>query len=118
MCDCVPGVPVIVAKQAFTGQTASIAATTIYTPDVDGDFELSVYAVVDPSLSGVASISALWTDEYGSYDVSWCDANPTIPGKNTQTLHVTSGNPIQIASLYSKSGPALPYDVFVTVTRK
>lgn len=111
----VPYTPMIVAKQSFVNQTTNVGTTTIYTPTEDGDYEVSVYAAQDSSLSGGATITLSWTDEYSACSVT-LDTNHNVPALFEETLHIPSGNAIQIAIAYS--GATYPYSAYFTVTKK
>lgn len=115
----VPFTPVVVGKQNFS-LTSNLSATTLYTPSEDGDFEVTLYASQDPTLNGSADVKLSWVDDFNTYSTkTLLSTNSGQPSYWQETLHVTSGNPIQISAAYSlQGGSALPVNVYATVTKK
>lgn len=105
-------VPKIEASYSNTGLSASLAATTVFTPSNTGLYRVSVYAVVQ---SGAGSIAGQvgFTDDYGAKDLSTnLSAFSTAPASVALTVKATAGNPITI--LWNLTGTAT-YDTYVVV---
>lgn len=117
MCD-VPFGPVIVAKQSYLSQTASLPMTTIYTPAVDGDYIVVVYPTFTvPSVGAVfLNLTLQWTDELGV-------KSSGVPNNSQTTIRAVANQPIQLGAVwaeYTGSGgtsPGMYFDVFVTVVK-
>lgn len=118
-----PRGPVIVFKKVLTNQSASISATTLYTPTVDGDYLVSGYLVANGCCNGgSAELDVHWTDEFAArtsgYGTVVGGASNAVSG--SVVMHVTSGNPITFSTIYntSSSEPNISYDLFITVVKE
>lgn len=112
-----PPTSALVATQSFTGQTAALAATTIFTPSADGTFRVSLVCDNNPSnltSPGVASLS--YTNEYGtSLTVSTPNVGSNSSSEQlTLTVRAKANQPIQVSASVSGPGP-YAYDVFVAI---
>jgi len=113
-----PYAPQVVAKLALTGQTTSLPLTTVYTPTVDGDYQIAAYITQSNIASGYASAELSWTDECGL--VGHWSLGSGVDGSGTQTANprVPAGSSIQVKTTYNSGNGTPPsYDLFVTVTQ-
>lgn len=113
--------PRIVAQPVFLAQTGAMSAQTVFTPSVEGDYRISVYA---PSHNAGGNsglnliVSASWSDTVTSRIFSGAPASGNLGccvAQNfvefTIPIHVTS-SPITIQA--NSNAPDV-YDVYVTV---
>lgn len=107
-------IPMIIAKQSWLNQTASLSATTVFTPSEDGDYRVNVYMTADTSSPPGWSPTLYWTDEYGSREEGLQDTGPFA--SYVVIIHAVSGQPIQV-SVGGGSNPP-QYDLFVTVVQE
>lgn len=102
-------VPKIEASQSFLNQSADLAATTVFTPSVDGMYRVSAY-VRSVSGTGGAAARIGWTDEAGTTSTGLNLAGS--PGQCTVPMKALAGTPITIqASIYS----SCTYSLYVVV---
>jgi len=106
----------VVAKAAFVGQTGNLPATTVYTPLVTGDYRLSMY-VDQPTYQGsYPCVYWTWTDDFSAQinATGACTGggSTSVFGSNDVFVRALAGQPIQITSQGSASGP---FNVYVTV---
>ena len=119
-----PVSPVIVAKQNFLGQNSNIPTTTLYTPSVDGDFQIIFYGNArtnDTTCNSSLVSTFLWVDDFRSETVvvgtgpggtgTPLNNNPVPP------IHATAGNPIQLSGTYNAASCNASYDIFITVIK-
>jgi hypothetical protein len=130
--------PVVVKKLALVNQVATIPATLLTTPTVDGDYEVMVYEellATDPTSFGQFAPVGLtpkvsWTDDIGAQNTTNTDrAFGVGAGVGTDcecprysfslVIHAKAGTPIQFAGQYfpGSSTSPVPVDVFVTLTK-
>ena len=106
--------PQIVAKQSYTGKTAALASTAIYTPAASGVFRVSV--ALENTTGGTDNVTATitWTDAYHSQTI---DMQKYARGIYTSgfwgviAIPVASGNAISISASYVSG----TYDLYVVV---
>ncbi len=135
-----PAVPLIVARVALTGQTASIPTTILLTPSVDGLYRISSYGVITvPNATfGQWDVQLNWSDESGPELCSnflpcalmqmWSDPVETHFGgatgnqgafapNTTTVVRVKAGTPLTFAVVPDSNGDTSgsTYDLFITV---
>lgn len=115
----VPFGPVVVAKQAFLGETSGISTTTIYTPSADGDFLVSVSGEASSTGAGVIDQVA-WTGNRGSYTwQTYINSTNNCCGTfYSQAIHVVAGQAITFTTLEASSMYPSDYDVTVIVIQQ
>lgn len=139
-----PRGPVIVAQLSLTGQTSPISSTVLYTPAVDGNYVVSGYAMVNPTVSGpngALQVGIGWTDEFNTYPTpdfgvnggfsfpngkssnDGSVGNPPGSGALGVFVHVKGGAPIKYNTLWflGTTGHPIPagsYDLFITVVKE
>src|SRR5690349_16798256 len=96
--------PRVVAKQSFLNQSAGIPITTIFTPNTDGDFQVTMYGTVNGgnpcnSMTFVSG-TIYWTDEYNSPVFSGGAAQCTAQSAFVASFHAKGGTPIQFKTDY------------------
>ncbi len=116
-----PYAPQVVAKLALTSQTAVLPLTTVYTPAVEGDYQVSVYftATTTTSYPPGADGSISWTDTRAQTDHSEIDSGWGSTSTFSVCPHLPAGSPIQVQiGTYNDGGdPSFAYDLFVTVVQ-
>lgn len=124
---CIPGVPIIVAKQSYLAQTASLPTTTVFTPTEDGEYRLAYYQTVSTpgaGLTGSLAFHVAWTDEYHANAMSWGATGAlqaygvSLAGGMMAVLHAVAGQPIEFTATWSSTDPSQTYDLFVTVVKE
>ena len=125
MCN-VPFGPVVVAKQSFLNQTASLPATTIYTPTEDGFFLVQTYLTVSAfaadSSSGGGTVLIGYTDPAAAESFEGVSINSGLQQGPTgngfqNTIYALSGEPITLSVNFSFHDPDQTYSAYVTVIR-
>jgi hypothetical protein len=118
-----PVSPVIVAKQSFLVQNSNIPITTLYTPSVDGDYEVFYYGnaqAPDNTCNSSFQTPLTWTDDYRLEQIN-LQVGPSGTGTlitNTSVvMHVKAGSPIQISGTYSPGTCSASYNFFLTVIK-
>jgi hypothetical protein len=127
-----PTAPIRVTNLSFLSQTAALPTTTLYTPQADGNYRVSIYAV---SLNGFASNFSLyfqmnWTDDFGSAGIcsgsgggesnggtinDTCNIFPTFAtaGYRDVTLHAKANTPITLGTQFGSA--AYTYNLYIVV---
>ncbi len=130
--SCFIGIPVIVSKLSFIGKNASLPTTTVFTPDEEGDYRVSLYASLTtppPGFGGSFSVSLGFNDEQRNYPVQVVGGNGGLDGVSMTPLDLNSGfiihfhsaaKPIQISTVFniSAGAPDQTYDLYVTVIKE
>lgn len=111
-----------VARATYTGQTASISTTTLFTPAADGDYLVEIYDVLEASASeeSDAQVFVSWNDGIRTETWGQCDANNGAlfahPTECHVIIHATSENPIQFSVTYGTID-STPYDLYINVLK-
>lgn len=128
----------VVAKKSYIGHTQPIPATTIYTPVDDGDYRITLYAMIKNAPAGpngTVLVGVGYTDEFNTYGLpdfgvpglsfsqSGSSGTASAVVGQQAIIHVKGGTQIQINSLWYQgdAGHALPagsYDLFITVLKE
>lgn len=115
------GQPAIVATAALTGQTASIGATTLYTPAAIGTYRVSVYQLCSGAGSGGTLDTTIgWTD-----NVQAQSSNPAAQVDLTSKGSASSGTifiqstaaAITYETTVAGAAGDPEYDLYITVER-
>lgn len=122
----VPYVPMVVAAQSFLNRTASIAATTLYTPSADGTFRVSVYSEITTTSGGGCPLLS-WVDDFNTHTnqslvqvdgggacINSGGSGTPNYGWATWIVRATSGNAISFSFPGSTTTPVV-YSIYVTV---
>jgi len=124
MAQCQTILPGIVYQHAWTGQTASVSQTTVFTPSVNGQYRVNLSGVAigtGNAGSGHYEIDVYFTWQSASsgnqYECFQDDATGDHPnGSSICTFEGQSGVPVQIKIDVNPSGGTLDhYDEYVTV---
>lgn len=116
------GVGSIVGSVALTGQTVTIAATTIYTTTAAGEYMIAPYTMVTATGSaGTLTTSVLWTDENGAQTVNVASSISVVSPSSTlgavRSFHCTSGSAIRYSTALTGATGSPQYAFYVTVIR-
>ena len=102
----VNGNPVIVTQQSITGQYASIASQTIFTPSSDGVYRINL--VVDGAGTSCEAVLT-YTDEFG---IRTTGVNG-LPIHESYVVRMKANQPLTLSTKYAGSG--WTYDVDIVV---
>lgn len=109
------GVTGIVGLSAQTGKTASIGATTLFTPAATGEYRVSYYISTTTAGAGNVITTVNWTDENGAKNIASAAMNLTAGNFQQATYLVHSGaSAIQFSTTYAATGT---YQIYVIVER-
>lgn len=98
------GVAGIVARDSRAGNTASIAAFTVYTPAASGEYHFSWYMVPTTGGTGTVQITITWTDDYG------------VQTYSSIALPLTVGTYVQVIRMIRSTATAIDFQVIYTAT--
>jgi hypothetical protein len=124
--------PVIVARVALLGQTATIPTTTLFTPKVSGLFRISAYLAMTTqgTTGGVWTFQVGWTDEAGAEAPTEVPLYVTdnqrppnafawgqnISGEQTVILRAIANTPVTY-TVFGDASAGGAYEVFITAER-
>ena len=121
--------PVIVSRMTFKNVTTEIPTTTIFTPQQDGLFRLSLYDVETTPGSGSWTFFFNWTDDAGAESgnsfVLAADGTPPqayggagsgIPG-SVMVFRGKSGTPVTFFTFLAGGNDGGTYSLYLTVER-
>jgi hypothetical protein len=99
--------PIVCGSRALTGQTGSIATTTVCTAPVKGLYRVSYYFVVTTAAAvGTIALTQGWTDAVAARSVASATVTLTTTGFSNSAL----ARPGVIA-LQAEAGSAITFDV-------
>lgn len=130
----VPCAPITVAEQSFLTQTASIGSTTLYTPDSDGNFRVSVYSSSTKSMGSSVGMCPFlsWTDDTQAHTAQSLVQNDgegaclnsggsgsdaAIYGHAIWFIHALSGQAISISTSVGSVPASTSYNMYVEVEK-
>lgn len=112
------GLAAVVIKVNLADQTAAIGATTIYTPNIAGEFRVSLYAICTTAGTGTLSFELGWTDEIGVktiIPIADVNLNSTANGSTGSAfLHAVAGA-ITFETTIAGLAGSPTYDLFITL---
>lgn len=120
----VPYGPTVVSKTEFITRSSSIGATTLYTPTVEGDYQVQFYGLARSCGAGNSSMNGTlnWTDAEATEQYLDMDAGPggtgSVVGIGFTTLHSAASSPIQYSATYSAGSSNCAYDLYLTVIKE
>jgi len=117
--SCIPGAPIIVAKQSYVAQTASLPPTTLYTAPEEGDYRVDQYLTnTDFTASGGDSSTTLtWNDGVHALSGTFCDAG--VGWKSSTTvLHLAAGQSISLSCYFYSPSSTQTYNLYITVVKE
>jgi hypothetical protein len=104
---------------SFTGETAAIPATTLFTPLTSGLFRVNFYTTATsgttctlPCIVGNVN----WQDENGAQTFALGNPGVNAVYANSVVIHTVGGQPIRFSMTYA-AGTNLTYEAFVTLER-
>ena len=114
--------PIIVVNKSFVNQTAPLPETTLYTPETDGTYRVSLYVAVQPPQPSGSSVDVrlTWTDEFQTHTRSAFTTDETadwVLPVDTKVLRAKTGTPITLSADPGCCGIvwAFPFSLYVTV---
>ncbi len=103
---------------SFTGETAAIAANTLFTPLISGLFRVNLYMATTAGTFTGGAITAVitWKDEGGSRQQNSIVLTSLGFAQGSVVVHAISGQSIQFSTTDTATGPPT-YEAFVTLDR-
>lgn len=111
------GVVAVRYRNAFTAQTASIGATTIYTPPSAGEFQINIYILSEVAGAGTVFANVSFGDGSGSRGLQTAvlTMNAAPLGISLVSFfHSAAATAIQISTTYAAPGT---YGMYVVLTQ-
>jgi hypothetical protein len=114
------GVPSIVAQKNLTGQTASIASTTIYTTPGSGQYKVSIHAYLNsPTGTSTLDASVTHTENGTAFTSINLPTQTATVGKSVGDAvgdpYCDSGTAITYATTFTSGGAGDSYDLRIRV---
>jgi hypothetical protein len=117
--------PNIVAKQSFLNQTASLPATTLYTPSEEGDYIVETFAIIS-AYSGESGTGLVQSEIQATFPSGSKTNFPGVtvqgaPGEGAQgnfalsAIRAEANTPISIITNFGSADPTETYNLYVTV---
>lgn len=100
--------PLIVAKQSYVNQTASLTPVTLYTPTEVSDYIVSVY--FNYVGNAYPSTSITWTDEIG-------EQSNSLPRYGTAVVHSIANQPISVSAALGTIPAGDYFNIVIAVIR-
>lgn len=115
------GLASVVGNVALAAQTATISATSIFTPPANGTYRLSVYAVTSTAGTGGTCTATLsWTDDIHAQTFTTSTIDLTTGGsfvQNTIYARAVTTAAIKYATTVAGATGSPQYALFVNVER-
>lgn len=115
---CMPFGPTVVAKNSYINSTSSTGTVDLFTPSEDGDYLITIYEAAGNGGGFAGDFHIYWTDDYRLNTVDLFSPSCCTAVNFVQTVHATSGNPIQFKFDYSCPSCSVSYDLIVTAVKQ
>jgi len=117
-----PYAATVVAKASYTGVSSNIPTTTLYTPKVDGNYQVVVYEVATGDGSGNSELFSTisWTDDLQPQSNNMLcgpGGGPNLANVNFP-IHAKANGPIQFSATYAPGTSNNKYDIYLTVIKE
>jgi hypothetical protein len=112
------------STESFLNQSGNMATTTLFTPTVDGNYQVEINVEFVGPCCGVGDPTSVsptltWSDNTKAYAASpnTFAANSAATNYNSpqMNMHVKAGSPVQISTNVPCSSGCASYNIFVTV---
>ena len=100
----------------WTGLSAALPSTTLFTPTVDSDFIITIYgnATITSAVGGQICVEITWTDELftntypdpnllpnSNYCIHIDSMGVVVPSQSTIPIHVLANTSVSVSTLYA-----------------